>query len=125
MGSILQPYIGRFARAESASNRLDIDSIFAGCNAVEQEASRISTIATKIDSTSSRLDVNSFSIDGATATSTIVEYCEGMANVEAGIYQMTAQIRDAAEAAYNNLQSQLNYNAQIRDQELANQANRR
>ena len=125
MGNILLPFVGNYARAESASNRLDINGILAGCDAVDREASRISNIAYKVDRASQSLNVENFSIDGATVNSTVVECCEGMANVETGIYQVTAQIREAAENTYNNLQSQLNYNAQIREQELANQNSRR
>lgn len=119
---IIEPYKGKFFSAESASNKLDIQSIYAGCDAVDLEAENITNITNKMSSISSHLDINNFSVDGCTMLDASDKCCDDIMNVKNSILDATSQIRAACEGAYNNLQSQLNYNAQVRD---CNEINRR
>lgn len=119
---ILQPYRGTYCSASSASEKLDIESILAGCDAVDEEANHISEYANQLSGYSSQLDVNALSVNGKTMIGTAEECCDGINNVESEIIGTTAQIRAAAESVYNQIQDQLNNEAYIKDQ---NEYNRR
>lgn len=113
---LLQQYQGRFVNAPSASSQLDISKILAGCNMVEEEANRISEFAGNIMDAASILDVKNFSVDNETILDDAAECCNNIGNVERQIMDLTAQIREAAEICYNNIQQQLNYDAHARDE---------
>lgn len=121
---ILQPYKGKFVSAQSASSYLDIESIYAGCDAVDTESESMTTITNKMSSITSKLDTNNFSVDGSTMLDTSDKCCDDILSVKSSINDATSQIRSACEAAYNNLQSQLNYNAQVQDRNEINKYNR-
>ena len=120
--SLLQPYHGTYVNASSASNQLDANAILAGCDAVDEEANYISQYAGNLSEVSSPLNERNFSVDGATMIPTIGEYCENINAVEAEIMSITSQIREMVEYQYNRIQEQLNYDAQVKDQ---NEYNRR
>lgn len=63
---ILQPYIGRFVSAKSASSKLDDEAIVAGCNGVDSEVSGISNVVSKIDSEGNTVDSSALSVDDVT-----------------------------------------------------------
>ena len=113
---ILQPYQGRFVNAPSASNQLDINKILIGCSMVEEEANHISEFAGNIMDATSVLDVRNFSVDNETILDDAAECCNNIGNVEKQIMDLTAQIREAVEISYNNIQQQLNYDAHARDE---------
>ena len=113
---ILQPYVGTYCRAESASSKLDLPAINAGCDAVDSEARSMSTYTRNLNDTASYLDADTLSADGKTMQAPIGECCDGISNIQSQITSTTAQIRAAAENAYNQIQEQLNYEAQVRDQ---------
>ena len=117
---ILQPYHGTYCSADSASSKLDIDAILAGCNAVDEEANHISEYASSLTDISSQLDVNALSVNSKTISGTVQEYCDGINNVETEIMGATSQIREVAEAQYNQIQEQMNQEAYLRDQEEYN-----
>lgn len=119
---LLQPYRGTYCSASSAKDKIDVDAIIAGCDAVDAEANHISEYANSLSDYSSRLDVNALSVDGKTMIGTANECCENINSVEAEIINTTSQIREAAEAVYNQIQDQLNNEAYIKDQ---NEYNRR
>ncbi len=121
---ILNPYQGVFISAQSASSLIDLNSILNGCDAVDQEASQISKLSNNILETSTRLDVNTLSVDDATIVGSVEEYCTDIVSVQEGIMSMTSQIREAAINAYNDIQNQMNYDAQTQDQ-IAIQNSRR
>lgn len=112
---LLQPYRGTYYSAESANTKLDINSILAGCNAVDEEANHISEYANDISESGSYLDANALSVDGKTMQGSIETCCTNINDVESFIIGTTAQIREMAEAAYNQIQDNLNYEAQQRD----------
>ncbi len=123
MASILQPYRGVFISAQSASNMLDLNQILAGCTAVENEASNIDELSNSISSLTSNLGANIFSIDGKTISPSSDKCCEEIIEVQKWIYDTTSQIRETAINAYNQLQTQLNNDAQNRDQYEINRYN--
>lgn len=122
---ILQPYNGHFVNAESASTMLDIEGIFDGCNAVDTEILSMDSLSSKISNVSSYLDTKNFSINGETVLKETDECCENILKVKESILGATSQIRSICEGAYNNLQGQLNYNAQVNDQNEINKMNYR
>ena len=113
---ILQPYRGTYCSASLASEKLDIDTILSGCNAVDSEASHITEYANTLSTAGSNLDVNALSAGGTTMEGKVDEYCTNIKSVETFIMNTTSQIREAAEAAYNQIQEQMNSEAYARDQ---------
>ena len=111
MAGILQPYVGKYCSAESASSKLDIDSILAGCDAVDEEASSIGNYANQLSETSGRINASALSVNGKTISGTAQEYCDGINGVEAQITSVTSQIREIAISVYNQLQQELNNQA--------------
>ena len=120
---LLQPYRGTYVSAESASGKLDAAAIIAGCDAVDAEANHISEYAGKISSAASGLNQDTFSVNGETVTGKVDECCTGVTNVESNILNTTSQIRELAESIYNQIQEQMNIEAQARDQAEAQKRN--
>lgn len=121
---LLEPYVGTYTRATSASDMLDAAAILAGCDAVDEEANHISEYAGTLSETSSLLNVQNFSVDDETILSTVDEYCQNINNVETEIMSITSQIREAVENQYNALQQQLNNEAYEKDQREYEQRSR-
>ena len=123
MNGLLEPYVGNFVRADSASNRLDIDSILAGCNAVESETPTINNLANGISDCASELNADALSIDGKTVMGTVDEYVQGIANLHTSINNAVDEIRQRSINVYNQLQQQLNEDAYRREVDEANRRN--
>lgn len=123
MASILQPYRGIFVSAPSASTKLDLDQILAGCTSVENEASNIDELSNSVSSLTSNLGANIFSIDGKTVSPSSDKCCEEIIDIQKWIFDTTSQIRENAINAYNQLQTQLNNDAQNRDRYEINRFN--
>lgn len=122
---LLQPYQGTYVAATSASSKLDVETILAGCDAVDAEASHISDYLQKLAETTSTMDAKALCVNGQTMQNTMDEYSTNIYSVETEIMNITAWIRETVEVQYNNLQEQLNYDAQLRDQnEYAKQSRR-
>jgi len=113
---LLEPYRGTYCSASSASEKIDVQAILAGCDAVDAEANHISEYAGNLSDYSSQLDANALSVDGKTMISTANEYWENINNVESEIINTTAYIREAAEAVYNQIQEQMNQEAHAKDE---------
>ena len=113
---ILQPYVGTYCRAESASSKLDIDAILSGCDAVDNESSHMNEYARSLNDVSFYLNEDTLSVNGTTMSQPIGDCCDGISGIQSEITGTTAQIRAAAENAYNQIQEQLNYEAQVKDQ---------
>lgn len=122
---LLQPYRGTYVSASSASEKIDVNSILNGCNAVDEEANHISEYANSLDSSGSVLDVNVLSVGGKTMLSNIEECCTNINSVETFIINTTAQIREAAESVYNQIQEQMNNEARARDEAAYRERNGR
>ena len=115
MTSILEPYVGRFASAGSASILLDLDTILAGCNAVVNETPAIYSLANNINDCAQDLNANALSVDGKTMIPAIEECVQDISSVQNNINKTVEEIRAAAINAYNNLQKQLNDEAYNRE----------
>lgn len=116
MAGLLEPYVGNFARASSASSKLDISAILEGCNAVEAETPTIYTLADKMNDCGAYLTKDALSLDGATMMSTVEEQAQGIISVQTNINQAVETIRENAINAYNQLQQQMNeeaYNKEV------------
>jgi hypothetical protein len=112
---LLQPYVGTYCSAESASSKLDIGAINAGCDAVDGEAQSMSNYVRSLSDMSSYLNEDTLSFNGVTMQQPIGDCCDGITVVQSNITGTTAQIRAAAENAYNIIQQQLNDEALERD----------
>ena len=125
MSGVIQPYKGRYVSAASASTKLDLAAIMAGCSAVESEAGNINTISTGLHNAASSLSPGVFSIDGVSVASNVDDCCESIMSVQSSIIGSLGQIRSASIAAYNKIQTQLNSEAQARDQYEINRRKKR
>lgn len=114
--ALLQPYRGRFVSARSASEKIDAEAIIAGCYAVDSEASMISTIESEVNSSGSMITPEVLAIGEKNILATLEEVCTGISNAQMNIQTVTANIRQQAEAIYNQMQSELNEEASRRDQ---------
>lgn len=114
--SLLQPYIGRFVSARSASEKLDSETIMAGCDAVDSEAEVITSIEKEVNSSGSIITPEVLSIGEKTILPTLEEVCTGINNTKTNILTVTANIRQQVEAVYNQIQSELNDEASKKDQ---------
>ena len=117
--NILMPYAGEYASAKSASEDIDIDAILAGCDAVDEEASKLSELSSEYFNTGNELNEEILSVDGATMHSTIEECCTSITSAQEGILGSTAQIRETAVAAYNSLQQKYNEQAMAENERRA------
>ena len=117
--NLLQPYVGKYVTATSASTKIDVDAILAGCDAVDSEASQISTVNSEISDIGSSITENALSVDGMTVSNTVNECCTGISGVQSMITNTTASIREAAVSVYNQFQEQFNEEARIRDEDAA------
>ena len=111
----VQPYHGTYASARSASEVLDLDAILAGCDAVDEKAQKITEYTNNIQASTSVLDQKNFSINKETPQQEITDTCTGIEDVQSSITETTSAIREAAEAAYNEIQAQFNYEAEQKD----------
>ncbi len=112
---LLESFHGSYVNAASASTMLDISTILEGCSEVENEANHISEYVNKIADISSSMNKDNFSINGETVYKLVDDYCTQMNDVEVQIMSMVEQIRAAVEAQYNKIQEQLNYEAQVKN----------
>ena len=118
--NLLEPYHGTYCNASSANEKIDIQAILSGCDAVDEEANHISEYAGTLRDYSSVLNEKVLSISGETMINTANECCEDINNVENEIMSITTQIREAVVAVYNKIQDQLNNEAYIKDQDENN-----
>ena len=113
---LLQAYHGTYCSAESASSKIDAEAIIAGCNAVDSEAAHITEYANLLSQSGSNLSERVLSANGVTMEGKVDEYCTDIKSVETYILNSTAQIREAAEAVYNQIQDQMNQEAYAKDE---------
>jgi len=115
---LLENYKGKYLSALPATDKLDIDTIFSGCDEVLAEADKISDIVKKIDSETSVLDSSSLSIDGKGLDETFLECLDEIENIRKQISDFTANIKEKTVVAYNNIQRNYNAVAKAKDKEL-------
>ena len=113
---LLSAYRGTYCSAESASSKIDAEAIIAGCNAVDAEAAHISEYSNLLSQSGSNLTERVLSANGVTMEGKVDEYCTNIKSVESYILNSTAQIREAAEAVYNQIQDQMNQEAHAKDE---------
>ncbi len=117
---ILQPYKGTYVSADSASSKLDLEGILSGCDAVDSEASNLNDICNSFNSEGSNINEKALSFDGEGVEGILEEFGTASSSVVNNILETTQAIREAAVAAYNKIQDELNREAMARDQEAAN-----
>lgn len=112
---LMQPYVGRFVSAKSASDKIDAEAIMAGCDAVDSEASAISGIASKVTSAANDITAEALSFDGVTVAGSAGECTSGIVASQGNIKSMTAQIKSLAMSYYNKFQNEYNEEAMAKD----------
>ncbi len=98
--------------AESAANYIDITTVNAGCDEIDEAAEDFTRAGEVVNSAASNLDAQVLQIDGATLQPTIESYGDAILGVKQSITEITDSIRASAIDAYNRLQVQLNNIAQ-------------
>lgn len=119
--SLLEPYVGRYVSAESASTKLDVSSILAGCDMVDSESDKLNVVGNKVNDIGDELTLDVLSVDGVGMGEKIVECCNSYFDSYDSIVGSTTQIRETAISKYNQLQQQLNDEARARDEYLIKQ----
>ena len=94
---------------------MDIDAIIAGCNAIDNVAETIMYYADDFSRQSSKLDKDTFSIDGETMHGVNMDYYIYFSNVYSNIKESTQNIRNVALSQYNKIQNELNETAKKQD----------
>lgn len=117
---LLEPYVGKYVSAESASSKLDAAAIMSGCDAVDGEAANITNNVNDLSSKASRLNENALSVDGMTIQGAVSDYCSYLNSIKDNITTSTNGIREAAASAYNMIQQELNDEARARDLDAKN-----
>lgn len=113
---LLQPYVGTYKSARSASDKIDAVGIIAGCDAVDEEAVGISEISSKMGQAGSVINRDALSFDGKDISGSLDECCTGMSSTYSNILSTTAAIREQATSVYNQIQAQYNEEARIEDE---------
>ena len=78
----LAPYHGTYASARSASELLDLDTINAGCDEVDEKAGRLTEQANTIQTATANLDEKNFSVSQSTPQQKISETCSNINEVK-------------------------------------------
>ncbi|MBP5678901.1 MAG: hypothetical protein J6X28_03640 [Bacilli bacterium] len=120
---LVEPYKGTYCSARSANEELDIQTIMSGCDAVDSAASHLSDHSAHLSWSSGTLTADNFSVNEKTILGTVDECCNNIENVESFILGATSQIRGNAEAAYNQIQNDLNDEAYQKDMAERNRRN--
>ena len=112
---LLQPYIGRYVSAPSASEVLDAQAVFDGCDAVEREILKITGYAARMKVTAGNIDSDALSIDGETIGPITETYYAYLTERESAIETSVEEIRTMVEQQYNRIQQDYNETAQRQD----------
>lgn len=121
---LIQPYVGKYVTATSASTKLDATSIFKGCNAVDEDAEGMSRLITLLKGAGISLNEKVLSINNQTVDGNIEECVTGIEEQKKVILNATDTIRSATEKAYNQLQKRFNDEARAKDRAIQEQKNR-
>ena len=110
-------FIGKYYSACSASEDLDIDTINAGCDIIDQAAADFVKAGKKVEETTDECGADALEVDGTTMIDSIENCANEIIGVEADIKSITQEIRNSALNKYNELQAQLNEAAERRNEE--------
>jgi len=122
---MLGQYMGTFVNAESAATKIDAAGIIAGCDAVDAEAANLSNLCGEFSRSATTITPKALSFDGETVGPIIENYSSASGDVSSGILGITAGIRAKAIEVYNQIQQELNEDAERRDREAIAAANAR
>lgn len=112
---LLEPYVGKYVTATSASTKLDAQAVIEGCDAVDAEAANILKYSNEISSNASKIDAEALSVDGVTIQEPVSKYCEYISSIKSNIETSTNNIRSAVELQYNKIQEEFNEIARQQD----------
>ena len=110
-------FIGKYYSACSASEDLDIDTINAGCDIIDQAAADFVKAGKKVEEATDECGADALEVDGTTMIDSIENCANEIIGVEADIKSITQEIRNSALNKYNELQAQLNEAAERRNEE--------
>ena len=112
---LLQPYIGRYVSAPSASEVLDAQAVFDGCDAVETQIYGITGYASQMKTYAGKIDSDALLIDRATIEPITESYYAYLTERESAIETSVEEIRTMVEQQYNRIQQDYNETAQRQD----------
>ena len=115
---ILQPYVGQHCTAKSASQDIDIDTIFAACDEIDARISVLGPMAGEIGVISRCFDEDSLSVDGATMLSSLFDYKDSMETSQKDVESITQTIRECVVQRYNEIQQYYNDSAKATDERI-------
>lgn len=112
---ILEPYIGKYVSAKSASDDIDITSIISGCNIAISASSGFKTIGQKYEEAAKICDSKALSVDSFSMEESILSDGELISSYQQLITSLMQTIIDNSISAYNNLQQKYNDAAEAKD----------
>ena len=115
---MVERYIGKYYSAIDASDDIDINTINAGCDLIDETANDFIACSKKVKEAGQQFTQNILCFDGSEAVEKNIVLCANeIQNIKANINIITAKIRSDALQAYNERQRALNDAAFRMDQE--------
>lgn len=118
--ALLDRYIGRYVKAESASNYIDAKGIIKYANTIKTNMEDFSLLSNDVKSAGSELTPSTLFVDGEDFSDDVEELGNDIATVNTNIIGDLDSVIAAAENAYNKKQEELNSIARARDIAEAN-----
>jgi hypothetical protein len=118
--ALLDRYIGRYVKAESASNYIDAKGIIKYAKAIKTNMEDFSLLSKDVKSAGSELTPSTLFVDGDDFSDDVEELGNDIASVNTSIIGDLDAVIAAAENAYNKKQEELNSIARSRDIAEAN-----
>ncbi|MBQ8534095.1 MAG: hypothetical protein IJ463_00235 [Bacilli bacterium] len=118
--ALLDRYIGRYVKAESASNYIDAKGIIKYANTIKTNMEDFSLLSNDVKSAGSELTPSTLFVDGEDFSDDVEELGNDIASVNTNIIGDLDSVIAAAENAYNKKQEELNSIARARDIAEAN-----
>lgn len=118
--ALLDRYIGRYVKAESASNYIDAKGIIKYANAIKTNMEDFSLLSNDVKSAGSELTPSTLFVDDEDFSDDVEELGNDIASVNTNIISYLDSIIAAAENVYNKKQEELNSIARTRDIAEAN-----
>lgn len=113
--ALLDRYIGRYVKAESASNYIDAKGIIKYANTIKTNMEDFSLLSNDVKSAGSELTPSTLFVDDEDFSDDVEDLGNDIATVNTNIIGYLDSIIAAAENAYNKKQEELNSIARARD----------
>lgn len=122
--TLVSRYVGQFVTAQSASDFIDIDKIYSGCEKLETTSDGFDLIFNKMENIAFDNRESTLCFNDKTIGSLVDNNSQIFTDCSNDIKDVAQNIRVAAENAYNEIQRQLNDTARSQDLNAINDSNR-